>query len=239
MKTKIILVNFVSFFLMFALVTAAYAQTRVVGVEVGDKSTYTVGGWGWGSNDPNAVVSSIFLDYNETAWIEISVTAISGTNITGQNTKHYKNGTEIIADGWVDVDSGNGSLTSYFISANLTAGDLIYTSPYHVGEFINETVYKGYQSGPRETNHFDATLIGGSSNMSYDFQWDKLTGVLVETYVRNYYLTGNYWNSWSVLIQISSSDVWVIPEFSTWTAMLIILVVLAAGVVIFKQRLRK
>ncbi len=39
-KSRIILVNLFSLFLMLALVAAAYAQTRVVGVEVGDKSAY-------------------------------------------------------------------------------------------------------------------------------------------------------------------------------------------------------
>jgi len=208
-----------------------------VGVNIGDKFRYDVTPT-WSSTDPTATTPPFVVDYSNTEWVEISVTGISGTNITGQNTKHYKNGTETTVNGWVDVDSGNGSLTSFFISANLTAGDLVYTSPFHIGEFINETVPRTYLSEVRQTNHLNKVSIGGSSNQSTNLYWDQLTGVLVDMFIQNTYLTGGYTNSWSVEFEIISSDLWVVPEFPTLTAVLLTLSLLAVVITIYKRRLK-
>ncbi len=119
MNSRIVLLNLISTFLLLALVVAASAQTRTVGVIVGNKFRYSFAA-SWSSDDPSATPPSYLVDFNDTQWLEITITAISGTNITGQTTAHYKNGTENTGGVWVDVNTGPGNnVVSLFISAHL------------------------------------------------------------------------------------------------------------------------
>jgi len=132
MGKKIVSLTLLLVFLLFAMVMTASATTRIVGVNVGDWFKYSDITVNWSSNDPSATLPEVYKDLNETQWFDVTVTLISGTNITGQLTTHYKNGTETTFGGWVDIDTGNGeNLTLGFISANLVAGDTLYTSAYY------------------------------------------------------------------------------------------------------------
>jgi hypothetical protein len=236
MNGKIVLLNLFSWFGVFSLVMSASAQTRTVGVNVGNKFRYSVDA-SWSSDDPNATAPSYLEDYNNTEWLEVSITAISGTNITGNDTRRYLNGTETTVDVYVDVYDGHGPLTLFFISANLTVGDSLYTYPWDY-MLINETVPKTYLSGVRDTNYVNTTSYG-TSNTNNSMYWDKLTGVLVDLCVENTYQIGNYTYSWSVEFQIISSDLWVITEFSTWTSTMLMLIVLTSAIIIIsRQRAR-
>jgi len=234
MNGRIVLLNLIATFLLLALVVGASAQTRTVGVSVGNKFRYspTVS---WSSNDTSATPSSDLVDANNTLWGEVTVTGISGTNITTQITNHYKNGTEATPmGGWKDVNTGAGNMTIFVISANLTAGDSVYTSSSWI---INETVLRTYSSVERETNHLNMTLSDGTQITGYDFYWDKSTGVLVETLQETTNQTGTYTTRSSEDLQIISSNVWTVPEFPTWTPALLILIALTSvTIVIARQR---
>jgi hypothetical protein len=239
MNGRIVLFSLISSFLVLTLVMAASAQTRIVGVDIGNKFRYSVTA-SWISDDPNATAPFYLVDYKDTEWLEINITAISGRNITGQNTKHYWNGTETAVDSWVDVDTGTGSLTSFFISANLTVGDTMYNSSYFP-QFINETVPRTYLDTVRDTNHI-RTTSDGISNTNYSMYWGKLTGVLVDMLVENTYQTDAYTTSWSVEFQIINSDIWVVPEFPTWTSAILMIIVLTSAIIIVRlidQRTRQ
>lgn len=235
MNSKIVLLNLIATFLLFALVVEASAQTRTVGVSVGNKFRYraTVG---WSSNDTSATPDSYLGDANNTDWTEFTVTGISGTNITGQTITHYKNGTETTMSGWIDVNTGAGNATMIFISANLAAGDSLYTSSYNTW-FINETVPRTYSSGVRDTNHIDVTGLSGTVSSHYNVYWDKSTGVLVDQLRVITNQTGTFTATASLDVQIISSDAWIVPEFPTWTPLLLILIaVTSATIVIARQK---
>ncbi|MCJ7634616.1 hypothetical protein MUP77_19770 [Candidatus Bathyarchaeota archaeon] len=231
----------ISTFLLLALVVEASAQTRTVGVSVGNKFRYDRTAH-WSSNDPNATPSSSpdyarALEYNNTQWREFTVTAISGTNVTGQLTNHYKNGTEDTTGGWIDVSTGMGAnLTFFLISANLTAGDSLGTyGPYNTT--ITETVSRTYLSGVRDTNHINSTSSDGTQTYRTNMYWDKSTGVLVGFLSETTNQTGIYITTWSGGTQIISSDVWIVPEFPSWTPALLMLIVLtSATMVIARQK---
>ena len=212
----------------------ASAKPRTVGVSVGNKFRYSVT-VSWSSTDPNATPPSCLVEYNNTQWLEITITAISGTNITGQTTIHFKNGTETTAGGWLDVSTGDGvNITSFIISANLTAGDSAYTSSPFNTWIMNETVPKTYLSGVRDTNHLDMLNPTGCRTNLY---WDKSTGIWVESSQETTNQTGAYTTTWSQHAQIISSAVWTVPEFPAWTPALLILTVLtSATIVIARQR---
>jgi hypothetical protein len=233
MNSRIVFFTLILTFLLFALVGAASATTRTVGLSVGNmfRMSVTVS---WHSTDPSATFPSNLVDFNNTQWAEITITGISGTNVTGQMTSHYKNGTEITTGGWVDVNTGNNvNLSESVISANLTAGDSEYTSSPYNTNIINNTVTRTYLGVGRETNHLGYAYPGGST----DLYWDKTTGFLVEVLVESTSHTFGYVTTSSLDVQIISSNVWIVPEFPTWTPALLILITLtSATIVIARQR---
>jgi hypothetical protein len=193
----------------------------------------------WSSNDPNATPFSSLIEYNNTQWREITFTAISGTNVTGQLTNHYRNGAEIITGGWIDVSTGIGeNITFLLISANLTAGDSLGTSIYSLynTSIINETVSRTYLSGVRDTNHINSTSSDATQTYRTNMYWDKATGVLVELLQETTNQTGTYITTWSAGTQIISSDVWTVPEFPTWTPALLILIVLTSATMVIARK---
>ncbi len=241
MNSRIVLLNLFAIFLLLALVGAASAQTRTVGVSVGNKFRYSTT-VSWNSTDPNAKPSSDLVDANNTLWGEITVAGISGTNITVQSTTHYKNGTEVIMGGWKDVNTGatNMSLFPIVVSANLTLGDSVYASSTYASWIINETVSRTYSGVKRDINHLNLPPSSWNQNVGYDWYWDKSTGVLVETLQGTTNQTGVYTTTWSEDMQIISSDVWIVPEFPAWTPALLILIVLtSATMVAARQRQTK
>jgi hypothetical protein len=230
MNSRIVLLNLFAIFLLLALVGAASAQTRTVGVSVGNKFRYNIIVT-WSSNDTSATPPSDVVEANNTQWFDVTITAISGTNITTQITNHMKNNTELTGGGWKDVNTGSGNLTMFFISANLTAGDSVYASSSYK---INETVPRTYLGGVRDTNHFNMTspVIGTQS-----IYWDKSTGVFVEFLMETTTNMGAYTTTTSIGYQIVSSDLWVVPEFPSWTPLLLILIsVTSATIVIARQK---
>ncbi|MDH5595388.1 MAG: hypothetical protein OEY40_01560, partial [Candidatus Bathyarchaeota archaeon] len=61
----------------------------------------------------------------------------------------------------------------------------------------------------------------------------------VEDYFEGINQTGEYTTTWSALSRITESNVWVIPEFPTWTPMLLVFVILTVSIIVYKQRLLK
>ncbi|HDQ06187.1 MAG TPA: hypothetical protein ENN36_05650 [Candidatus Bathyarchaeota archaeon] len=86
MKPKLILSTFISAFLLSAMVvTGTVAQERTVGVAEGDWFTYELDAI-WNSTDPDTPFPP--LDYgdwqimNGTEWVKMTITGVSGTNIS-------------------------------------------------------------------------------------------------------------------------------------------------------------
>jgi hypothetical protein len=232
MNSRMVLLDLIAIFLLLALVGAASAQTRTVGVSVGNKFRYNIT-VSWSSTDPSAIPPSNIAEANDTQWSDFTVTGISGTNITTQITTHLKNNTDMTGSGWKDVNTGSGNLSMFFISANLNAGDLVYTSSSYK---INETVSRTYSGVQRDTNHFNmASPAIGTQNL----YWDKSTGVLVELLMEmTYNTTGAYTATWSMGYQIVSSDLWVVPEFPTWTPLLFILISVTSATIVNARQKR-
>lgn len=60
--------------------------------------------------------------------ISISIIDVSGKNVTGQITMHFKNGTDLVQAVLTDIDTGNGNWTTWIVVANLNPNDTVYTS---------------------------------------------------------------------------------------------------------------
>lgn len=224
---KIPLVFFVASLVVVASVTAS--PTRTVGVNTGDWAKSADFDVTWSSNDPNASKVWYGMDlemYNQTEWMRVEITQVSGTNVTMQSVLHFTNGSDDTSSGWIDVDTGDTvNATTMIISADLNENDAIYTSGDYSDWLINETITRTYPDGVRETNHINITHafnytmppdIEVDYFYSMNFYWDRPTGILVEESFEVINQTGEYLTAWSMAFKLTESNVWVIPEFSTW-----------------------
>ena len=241
MKKKIISYVTISFLLVLLTIAAVSAVTRTPGVAPGNQFVYSIF-FNWQSNDPNATIPSYLQDINKTQWFMVSVTNVMGTNVTGQAVQHFKNGTENHNDGYVDVDTGSGTnLTMWVIATNLNANDSIYSTGYYSSWIINETIPVTYPGGVRQTNHFNVTMIFSAVNttmqQSQNMYWDRPTGVVTKFSIDFSNETGPYLTTWSYGVQISGSNVWIVPEYPTWIPILILLFTVTSVAVVHKRKL--
>ena len=173
----------------------------------------------------------------------ISILDVSGTNVTFQRLMHLKNGTERTDFGLTDVDTGEGNATMWVVSANLDPNDSLYTTGDYSTWKINETLASAYPHGVRDTNHVNITaedtMNGVYMYTSQNYYWDRSTGIVVEMALIQRSQMDAVQTNMTSIITITESDVWVIPEFSTWTPTLLTLIVLIVATVIIKRRLLK
>jgi len=238
MNRKVILLTLV--FLLSAMIGTSSAQTRVVGVSEGDWFKYGDVSSSWTSSDPNATIPNVYL--NETEWGMISIVDVSGTNVTGQMTTHFKNGTEETVGGYVDIETGEGkNMTIFVISANLGENDMVFTSGELSFARINETIVRTYPDGVRETNHLNLTVefsyVEFYQYLSTNYYWDKATGILVEMSQDERHQTGEYITNSSLLFRITESNVWVVPEFPSFLILPPFIIATLLAVLFYKRKI--
>jgi len=200
--------------IMIGLSNASLVGTP--GVNVGNTFTYGNVNFHWYSNDPSATPPAQWMGVNGTAWFKGTIQNIAGTNVTISALLHYSNGTENTQNGWVDVNTGEGNMTMFLIAANLNVGDVVYTGGSYSGLTINETVPMTYSGGSRQTNHVNVTDQESSAyfnfSMSMNLYWDKATGALSQMSIISNQ-TSTYTTNYSVAMQLTDSNVWVVPEY--------------------------
>ncbi len=215
-KANIILTS-LSIALLLTIVGLSNASpVGTPGVGVGNTATYGNVNFDWSSNDPSATPPSQWIGLNGTAWFRGTIENIAGTNVTINSLIHYNNGTEDTELGWVDVDTGQGDMTLFLISANLNVSNPIYITGDYSDLTINETIPMPYPGGQRQTNHVNVTTEVTSEffnvSLSMNLYWDKATGVLTQmSIISNQTMT--YTTNYSISMQLTDSSVWVVPEF--------------------------
>jgi len=241
---RLVFAGFVSCLLIslgFAL-NPAVAQERTVGVNVGEWFRYSHT-FDWSSSDPNATIPSWFQLMSEIEWTNNTILNVSGTNVTFQSVMHLKNGTDVTNFLLTDVDTGAGNSTNWVVSANLNPNDTLYTTGEYSAWKINETIIRTYPDVTRDTNHVNITaemnMTGIYQYSSTNFYWDRSTGIVVEMAIILMSQMEGIETNMTSIITIIESDVWVIPEFSTYTSLLLALALLTVPVVRIKRRLFK
>jgi len=236
LSTSLLMTLLVVILVQLTLISAL-PEERVVGVEAGNWVKY---------GNFSAIVSPDFpltKDYNKTEWILITVQSVSGTNITYEAIEHLENGTEQTFLDWIDIENGvNRWGMSYtfpfFISTNLQPGDSIYEGVYvynFEGWRINETIFRTYLGVIGETNHVNVTNYD-SAIFDFNLYWNKGSGVLAEFDLLQFY--SDEWLKLSFKV-VDSNPISLVPEFPTWTSMLLILIGLTVAIAIYKRRLLK
>jgi hypothetical protein len=199
------------------------AQTRTVGVHVGEWFKY-------GEVSANGTLQAQYQ--NVESWI-MTVTNVSGTNVTVQLVTNFKNETSSSpASIEGDVVGGNGFENSLLvISANLEAHDAIYSSQAFSSYTINETINKAYLHSTRPTNH----LMMSNEHLNGEFYWDKATGMLVEVSEELINPLGPETTCY-LSFKIVDSSVWVVPEFPSWIPLFALFVALTLIVAAHKRK---
>jgi hypothetical protein len=170
--------------------------------------------------------------------VRFDVLSVSGSNVTGQFTISYENGTESSVVGWVDVATGDGEFNMWLISSGLYENDYTYAS--EVGEMINETLMYSTPLGLRETNHIGYST-GNTTTEDYyvfgvDMYWDREIGVLVEMSIETEMrIDGNLTTASGGWKLVESNITEAIPEFGPSTLILTAITTTAAAIAIKKR----
>ena len=187
MKTRLSPTIFLIAVLCTIPVGATLAQNKAPGVIVGNEFVYSLKS-SWTSNDPNAVMPNGLADINMTDYYKVTVTTVSGANVSTHTQWHYANGTDIETDGSVNTET-----TEYqggfwtIIGSNLGEKDRVHPNFDQDQSTINETVMWDYVGYKRETNHLDlefsneeSDIPGATYTEHLTTYFDKQTGALVQ-----------------------------------------------------------
>ena len=158
-----------------AIQGAHAAPTYTPGVKPGDMAVYARASGSWGLGGPPQPPFSQFIDLNYTT---LQVTSVTGENVTAAQTFVYANKTSVSDTilGSVATDSGN--ITFWFIAANLTAGDPIYTTPNP--PVINQTFTQTFAGAPRTVDALNITQTPSPGVVLFvNVWWDQATGILL------------------------------------------------------------
>ena len=258
MNKKTATITILSILLISTIILTALAQTRTVGVTEEDWFKHGEITIEWNTNDTSATFPPSgwewLEEWNQTEWMTSNVTTITGTNITSLVTQHFKNDTEKTRIGWIDINTGNSSqltnetmdMTFMYISADLEPNDTLYSTGDFSDWKINETITRNYPDSARNTNHLNLTIKYSYTNgitidyhHSMNYYWDKSTGILVEWTIQITNHTNQYLTTWSATSKITESNIWTVPEFPTWTPILITLTALTIATAIYKHKTHK
>ena len=215
-----------------------FAQTGTVGVSEGDWFTYGFSFDYYSDDSEMEMPEDIPFDYLvEGEVIRFDVLEVSGSNVSGQFSVNYENGTQEVITGWVDVATGEGEFANWLISSGLDAGDYVY--PSMIDEMINETVMLETVIGTIETSHIGYSMGEPEGDTYYVFgvniYWDRQTGVLVEmNFDSEMLLMGNLTTA-SGGWELTGSNTSSIPEFSA-PALIATFAVASAAVFVIKKR---
>ena len=222
----------------FAWLETASARTWTPGVAKGDYFYYEMYGV-YNSSNPNSVFEVPKLERNNTEWVRIDVTEVSGSTVYQVYTAHFNNGTETKNDLQTNLDptsSGAFDIRGKGIpicAANLSVGDPLPT----VQLWINDTRARSYSFGNRETNY---VAWNTSADWGYCY-FDKQTGVLLELYRTHQYtdpLTGETISKTDV-VNLKTSNLWQTSEPSLLYPPILITSLAAALVLVYFMKLKR
>lgn len=226
MKTELFTILAIMVISSLALIVTVSAQTAVAGVFIGETFDYDYKLL-WDSTNPSASPPAFFVNLNQTEQVQIRISDVSGSIVNTTVTKQFKNGTQIVEAGYVDVSNGvvQAPFGYFIVSSNLSAGQRLYPSGGH--QTITSTYLKSYATGERETNLYLIQTETGSERTEINF--DKIKGIAVDYSYQTVETSGGYTTTIQEILTNTNSDVWTaIPELSTLLIPLTLFVATAA-----------
>jgi len=221
-----------------ALVGTVQAQTITVGVSPGMVFDYHVSSY-WTSTDDYASIPEELRTMNETAHVEVRISETNSTHVLTATPYYFKNESQTMDRGIVNLYTGEGYGFVAIIGANLNVGDILHP----VGDdglTILDVSTRNYESGARETNH--VRLVDNNATGGYiatrDYYFDKTTGILVEQIDRIETTTSPTSVS-QVTWKLDSTfniENWVVPEFPLTIMLPLILFAVTFAAVAYKKK---
>lgn len=219
----------------FTVIERVSSQSRMPGVSSGEWFRYNVL-FSWSSDDPNATFPTELEKLKDTEWYQWEVQTVTGSYIRLMVTWHFKNGTEEVHYGSVDVQDGSQDgdtyLSGLIIATNLTAGDAWY---YGSDAKINETIVRTYLGESRETNFLSFNITNTAGYLYYygEIYCDRTTGSFIQWRIES---PRTYGEELSYGLEIMESNVWVIPEISSYLILPSFMFVTLLAAIVFNRR---
>jgi len=232
--------------LSLSLVGQVFAQTYAPGVKSGDSFVYSISTQ-WNSSNSSATVPEYLVELNKTAWYNVTISLVSGANVTATNIWEYVNGTT--GNSFVITEVENGTVYAYieglpaflgFYPANQNVGDLVRPLTTD-GPTINQTIMRNYAGVERETNviSFSYPVIdyyNSTGDETLTVYIDKQTGILVEQIAYTEFPDQNGTITW----QLVDTNAW---KFTTQPTSLLeialIIIVVAIIIVVIALYMKK
>ena len=189
-----------------------------VGVKIGDTFTYNITSTST-LIGLDAVELPGFFQYNQTEFYKITITDITGTNVSMNTLWRFKNGTEVTGIQLLDLATGKKTDANGFWAlypANLNVGDLLRPKGFD-GLTVNRTDTKTFADSARYTNYwfienqFYNVNDPTQSTQRYDYTggtFDKITGMLVT--LTNYQEYNNPAMKATITWSLVDTSVWLV-----------------------------
>lgn len=204
------------------------------------------------SNDPHAVPPASISSINQTDYFMINVTGVSGASVNYETMLQGLNGASHPGVCSMNVGTGTTSISGYggptdasnffFIARNVGMMGRMFPSSL-LSPTINETLSMPYSGGSRLTNHFVTSTTSNGMIVNSDFYYDQATGMMVQWRQETIQTSGTIQTNSTQMMNISSSNVWVIPEFPSDVSFLIVAMSVSAlavlGITKFKRNRAK
>ena len=188
-KTPILFCLIFALILALSIVSSAFAQFEgSSGVSVGETFTYS-NTYIWNSTVPSDIVPATLLPLNQSQ-VKITIQTVTGSTIQHEDVWTYRNGTATPPT--IVIDEVNNHLTPntiFIYAANLSVGGLLFPGATDLPFIINDTTFRAYPDGVRQTNHIavNNTGIEGTLYSFMNLYFDRQTGMLVEYYLTTVY----------------------------------------------------
>ena len=228
--------------LFFGSLSSVFGEmmSSVVGVANGDVFRYGYSYY-FNSNDPNAVPPSSFSTINQTNYIIINVTDVSGSSVSFNMAMVGLNGSKVLGMGSMNIGSGmasisgysgpNGANNFYFMARNVGMMGRMFPSLTD-SPTINGTLMMNYAGGSRLTNNYSTVTVQDGSTVTSNFYFDQATGMMVEWRQQNIQTNGSFQTNSTQIMKMTSSSVWAVPEFpASIVSLIFIFFVLITGLV--------
>ncbi len=213
----------------------SFAQTRVPGVTAGMEFTYSQSSL-WLSSDASLQQPAGLVDVNMTDYYKVTVTEVSGSNVSTHIRWHFTNSTDIEKDGSVSVET-----TAYqggfwlIVGSELNATDRVHPNSAQDFSTINETVAWNYGAYQRSANHLSLVFANEKSDFpdsnyveNVDTYFDRQTGALVQ--LEDTHTNSNPLTTLKVTWRLISQNAWASSDIQQDMSLQVI--ISAAAVVI-------
>jgi hypothetical protein len=233
MKTKTTLtLAIIVLFISPLLLSTVSAQTVIAGVSKGQTFDYSYNIM-WTSNDTSSLPPAETIEYNNTQKIQFKITDVSGSVISVDFFRQFKNGTVASQSGNINLDSGTTNIPYGFliIGANLSKDQKVYPNGGH--QIITDTTTRTYSGNQKETN----VISGGDSSEKMTTYFDKITGIAVEYTYEIYSHDGEYLTTSTERMVNINSEAWAaIPEYSMFAIVIIFILATTAAFTLARRR---